>query len=619
MGLAPLQSAWAQNAGTAAHAETDNNGAVGVLPEVVVTATRTPAPLSDLVADVTVVDRDTLERSGAQSVADVLTTVPGIEISRTGGPGLVTGIFLRGAETRFTAVYIDGVRVDSQATGGATWEAIPLAQIDHIEILRGPAAAVYGSDAVGGVIQLFTRQGEGAPSAYAGIGFGSYGTGHSEAGISGASGALDYSINVAHDESKGFNATTDAQRFNPDKDGYRSTSGSINLGWQIAPGQRLQATLLANNLRSQYDDYGYDRLAPADDWSTYRLRTAGLTWSAQWNSLWSTKLSVSDSENFYQNRPSFYQTDTHLRGYLFQNAWRIGAHLLTLDLERREDWLDNAPGQGPFASPALEASRSQNGLALGYGYNAGPHSLQINVRHDDDSQFGGHDTGSIAYGYSFAPGWRATASAGTSFRAPTLYQLYSEYGVRTLQPEEGINGELGLHYAQGANSASVVVYQNRVRNLIDFDYGATDCAAWYLGCYANVGHARYRGATFTASRRFGAVTLHGSIDVQDPRDLDTDKRLALRARVHGHAGIDWRIDQWQLGAQWQASGKRYADAANTQTLGGYGLIGLSASRAIGRHWRFLARIDNLANKNYQRVQGYSTPGRTFYVQLKWMP
>ena len=182
--------------------------AASTLKEVVVAATRVAQPLSDLVADVSIIDRAQIERSGASGFADLMARLPGVEFQRNGGPGTTTSVYLRGAETRFTAVFIDGVRIDSQATGGASWEAIPLGQIDRIEILRGPAAAVYGSDALGGAIQIFTRRGEGGFTPYVGLGFGTDNTRKAEAGFSGASGAFDYSLGLADDQSDGYNART---------------------------------------------------------------------------------------------------------------------------------------------------------------------------------------------------------------------------------------------------------------------------------------------------------------------------------------------------------------------------------------------------------------------------
>jgi len=590
------------------------------LAETVVTATRVAQPLADLVGDVSIVDRATIERSGATGVADILARLPGIEMVRNGGAGSTTSVYIRGAESRFTAVYIDGVRIDSQSTGGATWQSIPLSQIDRIEVLRGPAAAVYGSDAIGGVIQLFTRRGEAGVSPSVGIGFGSHGLKHVEAGLSGATGGFDYSLGIARDSSSGIDSST-GPGFNPDPDGYRNTSANARLGFQINPQQRLEATLLTSSLNAGYDAYGYNPKAPVDDRSKYRLNTAGLTWTSQWTDVWKTRVSVTDSSSRYETEPTFYRTETKLRNYLFQNEFRFGSQLFTAALERREDTLTNAAGLGPYGSPRLHGDRSQNALALGYNFVQGPHAVQVNVRHDDDSEFGGRNTGSLAYGYSLTQNLRATASLGTAFRAPTLYQRYSEYGVASLKPEESRNAEVGLRYTDAGTSAGVVIYRNNVHNLIGFNYSSKACQSSF-GCYGNTTRAQYEGVTLSGSQAIGIVTLRGSVDFQDPRNVDTDKVLVQRSRRHATLGADVVWGTWTLGAEVQGSGVRYANDANTQTLHGYGLINFSASTPLTQitpGLTFIARIDNAADRDYQLIRNYSTLGRTFYAGLKWSP
>lgn len=587
---------------------TPEGAAPRALQETVVTATRVARPLSDLVADVSIIDRDTIERSGATGVADVLSRLPGVEMSRNGGPGNSGSVYVRGAESRFTAVYIDGVRVESQSTGGAVWEQIPLSQIERIEVLRGPAAAVYGSDAIGGVIQLFTKKGEGPPAPSVQLGIGSHGTRTAQAAVSGGAGALDYSLGLSHERSDGFNARTLATA-NPDDDGYQRTSGNARLGLQIDARQRLEGTLLASNLNSQYDS------GMQDDRNHHQLRTGGLAWLGRWSDVYSTRVQASESRSQYSTTPAFYATETTLRNYLVQNEWRLGTHLFTAALERREDALHN-PSAAPSADD-LQRKRSQDALALGYGYNAGPHAVQVHWRHDDDSEFGGQNTGSVSYGYAITPQWRATVSAGTAFRAPTLYQRFSEYGVGSLQPETGRNVEAGLRWAQGNSSAGVTVYRNRVRDLINFA-GAGACASDF-GCYANVGRAEYRGVTLAAQHRLGAVSLRGSLDWQDPHDRDSGLMLARRARRHATLGADTALAGWTMGAEVQASGRRYDNAANTLVLGGYGLVNLYASTPIARGVTLTARLDNLADKAYQTARTYATQGRAFHVALKWAP
>jgi vitamin B12 transporter len=591
------------------------------LKQTVVTAARTAQPLSDLVADVSIVDRAMIERSGATGVADVLARLPGIEISRNGGIASVTNVFLRGGNGQHTAVYLDGVRLDAQSgSGGVAWDSIPLAQIDRIEVLRGPAAAVYGSDAINGVIQLFTRKGEGPAVPYVGVGVGSHGLRKIEAGVSGATGsdgAFDYSLGLAHETSDGFNTQplrlrkpADGVR-NPDQDGYSSTSANARLGLQVNRAHRLDATLLASDTESQYDAFTHKPASPVDDLSRNKLRTLGLNWSAQWTEAYSTRLSATDSQSRYETTPSVYLTTTNLRGVLLQNELRVGPHLLTAALERREDELENT-SVGPTRT------RTQNAVALGYGFTKEQHTVQLNVRHDDDSGFGGKSTGSAAYGYAITPQLRMTASAGTAFRAPTLYQRFSEYGVSSLQPETSRNVEAGLRYTDGASSLGLVAYRNRLRNLITYVNGPGACASPY-GCYDSVARASYEGITVSGNHALGGINLRASADFQNPRDPDSGKQLARRARRHATLGVDTDLAGWRLGAEVQASGKRFDTVTNTTELGGYALVNLSASTRLARDWTLLARVDNLGDKDYQTARTYATEGRTFYLGLKWAP
>ncbi|PWW46252.1 vitamin B12 transporter [Melaminivora alkalimesophila] len=598
--------------GTAAHAQQApvllaQNLRAPALDEVVVTATRVEQPLSDVLADVTIVDRETIERSGATGLADVLARLPGIEMARNGGPGTTTSMFLRGGETRFTAVYLDGVRIDSQAgSGGASWEAIPLSSIDRIEVLRGPAAAVYGSDALAGVVQIFTRKGEAGVAPYVGIGVGTWRTWRAEAGVSGGSGTVDYALGLSREGSRGYSAKTDPKS-NPDRDGYHQTAVNGRLGWQLDAAHRLEGTLLHNESNSGYDT------SQEDDRNHHRLQALGLNWQAQWSADYKTRLSVSESRDRYETHPSPYRTDTRLRNYLLHNEWRLGAHQLTAALERREDHLVNEP---------IDRTRSQNALALGWGLHQGAHTLQLNARHDRDSEFGGKTTGSAAYGYEFAPGWRATASAGTAFRAPTLYQRFSMYGDASLTPETSRNLELGLKWLQGASSFSATLYRNNVSNLITFVGGPGPCPGGsgpFPGCYASVGKARYQGLTLSGGHSLGATRLYASIDLQNPKNLDTGKLLARRAKRHATLGAETRIAQWTVGAEAQLSGRRFDDAANRTALGGYGLLNLHASTRLARDWQLVARVDNLADKQYELARSYATPGRNLYVGLKWAP
>jgi vitamin B12 transporter len=581
----------------------------GMLPETVVTATRSQLPVTDVVADVSIIDRTQIERSGANGLADVLSRVPGVTVTRNGGPASTTGVYLRGAETRFTAVFVDGVRVDSQSTGGATWNAIPLAQVERIEVLRGPAAAVYGSDALAGVVQIFTRQGEAGFFPAIRLGVGTHNTRDISAALRGGEGAVSYALGLSDERSDGFNAQPSG---NPDRDGYRTRAASGRLGWQFAPGHSFEATLLDSDQRSGFDGF----LPGQDDQSEHQLATLGLTWAASWSEAWRTRLGATRGTDRYETTPSPYLTDTRIDTYLLRNEWRLGASTLSADLERREDKLTNG------STTPEQTAREQNALALAYTLRQGAHTLQLNARRDDDSEFGGQSTGGAAYALALSPAWRATVSAGTAFRVPTLFQRFSLYGTPELKAETARNVEAGLRYQSGHDSAGLTLYRNEVTNLINYVSGPGDCAngvGEFAGCYGNTGEARYSGVTFSGGTRVGDVRLGGSVDLMRPIDQTTGLRLARRARAQATLTADTRLADWNLGTEVQHVGDRFNDAANTQRLPAHTLLNLTASTALTAAWTLQARLDNLSDKAYESVLGYATAGRTLYVGLNWSP
>ncbi len=574
---------------------------------MVVTATRIEQPLTDVLADVSIVGRDVIEQSGANSLSDVLARLPGIQMQRNGGPASTTSVYLRGAETRFTAVFVDGIRMDSQSTGGASWNAIPLSQVERIEVLRGPAAAIYGSDALGGVVQIFTRKGEPGLSRSAELGVGTHGTSKLDLGLAGSEGVWDYALGLDRELSKGYNVKPAG---NPDKDGYQNTALSARLGLQVTPDHKLDATFLRNRVDGQYDSSN-----TLDDHSYLDTQAIGLNWSARWSDLYKTKVSVSRGSDHYATAPSVYETDTDVTSYLWQNIWTVGGQTFTAALERREDELRNG------STTPVNTSRSQNALALGYGLRIGAHTLQLNVRGDDDSEFGNHTTGSAAYGYALTPNWSATVSAGTAFRAPTLFHRFSIYGDASLKPEKSRSVEVGLKYVDKSSHFSALAYRNRVSDLISYVSGPGSCIngadPFYPGCYGNTGRAQLNGLSFSGGTHWAGVELGASLDFLSPKDQSTGKRLPRRAKQTAMLTADtvWLGSRW--GAEWQLVGERFDDVANTRRLGGFALLNLHVETPLVKDWSVVARVDNLGNKYYQTSRGYNTPGRVFYVGLRW--
>ena len=597
------------------------------LKETFVTATRTNQPIGDVVADVTLIDREVINRSGAAGLADILARVPGIEIARNGGVGNQTNIFTRGGESRHTVVLIDGVRVDSQSTsGGANWQAIPLAQIDRIEIVRGPTSAVYGSDAAAGVVQIFTKKGQGAFTPSITLGYGSYNTQKIDLSASGSAGAVDYLLGIAQASSDGFDVRPIAGQ-NPDMDGYKILNVNFKLGFQLNSDHRLETSMLSNKNDAQYDS-GLTR----DFRRINTLQTVGAQWLAKWTDSYSTRVGISESIDRGEDalngstlRPPIDQTKTH--GMVWQNIFQLGAHNLNATFENKRDQFSLMGTTGlPTGVTSLTREKSQNSLALGYGWIAGAHALQLNARRDRDSEFGGKSTGSVAYAFAITPALKISGSAGTSFRVPTLYQRFTVFAPPTpLLPEAGRNVELGLRYAEGTSNYGVVAYRNKMTNLLTFVSGIGPCPSGRLppatrvGCYANTALAEYTGFTFSASETLGNYRLYGSLDVQNPRDTTLNRELPRRAKQHATLGVDARVGAWTLAGDLLLSSMRFDNSANTRELPGYGLVNLSGSTLVAKDWKALVRIDNLADKVYQTANTFATARRSLYVGLTWAP
>lgn len=581
------------------------------LAETVVTATRVEQPITDVVADVSIIDRAQIERMGATSVPQILARLPGLQAISFGD---ASRIYIRGADSRMTALYVDGVRVDSQAGvgllgGGVPWELIPVSQIDRIEVLRGPASAVYGSDAMGGVVQIFTRRGESGVTPYVNLGAGSFNLKKASAGLSGAQGGWDYALGVGYENSDGFNTRPDLTH-TPDHEAYTQRTASMRLGYQIAPAHRVELAALDSQLDSRYVPWngGTDYVAKGS------LTTSALKWKAQWSDAYSTSLTLSRSRIAKQDDvPNDYQTT--LQGILFENRLRVAGGTLTAVLEQKKDDFD---AKASAWDPAFRGDRTQNAIALGYGATIGRHSVQLNARNDQDSLFGSHQTGAVAYGYAFASNWRATVSSGTAFRAPTLEQVYGPYGSAQLAPETNHSNELGVSYRDTSSGFKAVVYRNAITNMISSSQTLATCTAGFF-CYYNVGQASIQGVTLSGTRRFEKYDLRASVDFLDPRDEVTGRTLSLRARRVMSLGVERRLGAWQLGAEVQAVGERFDNAANTTVLPGYALLNLNATNQLSRDWRLVMRMDNAVDTLYQQVANYATPGRTFYVGVQWQP
>jgi vitamin B12 transporter len=576
-----------------------------LLDPIVVTAARAPQRLDRLIADVTVIGPDEIARAGAQSLADLLQRQPGVQIVTNGGPASTTGVFLRGANAGQTLVLIDGLRVSSSSSGTTPFEAIPLDQIDHIEILRGPAASLYGSDAIGGVIQVFTRSGGNAFAANASAGYGTYDTSQFAAGASGASGPWRLVLQGGYNQSSGFNAIGNPANFsyNPDRDGYYNGSASGSLVYTFAPEQLLSVQGFYSRMNAQFDG-GPD----FDDRTITTLQSYAVASRNRLTSIWKSTLeagvSIDDSSTQASFGPSQFKTTQ--QQYTWQNDLTLPKGALSVALTRREERLET---DAAFAITA----RNTNAIVGVYQLQDGPNALQANLRRDDSSQFGGQTSGAFAYAYTILPGLRASASYGTGFKAPTFNDLYYPgFSNADLVPETARNFEAALRYASAEVNAGIVAYKNRVRNLIVFG-----CDASFICAPQNVADATLEGVTLELQALLRDTTAKASVDLARPYDDATGNLLPRRARRYGALDITRAFGPLQVGVQLTASSARYDDASNTRRMGGYAIVNLNAEYALAPHWALFAVAANVLDKHYELAADFNTTGANLFAGLRY--
>jgi len=575
------------------------------LERIFVTAARTPQSLASLVADVTVIGAEDIARAGAQSVAELLALVPGVEIATNGGPGTTTSVFLRGANRGHTLVLIDGMRVGSSTDGATALEAIPVDQIDHIEILRGPASSLYGADAIGGVIQIFTRKADAALSANASAGYGTYDTLVVSGGGSGGGPLWRFALQAATRKSAGFDAIGNPANFsaNPDRDGYKDDSLSGNLALRLADEQEVSARFFRSRLNAQFDaGMGFDDRT-ITTLSTFAIASRNRL-AAGWMSRVEAGESVNDSLSQTGFGPSRFKT--RQRQYLWQNDFSIPSGALAIAIERREERVE-ADVDFPVTA------RNTNAAVGVWQWHDDSQTLQANLRHDESSQFGGRTTGAIAYGYAIGGGLRASASYGTAFKAPTFNDLYFPgFSNPDLKPETARNAEAALRYASADVTAGIVAYRNRVRDLIVFQ-----CDASFNCAPQNVANATLEGVTLELEARAGDTLVRASVDWQRPEDDATGNLLPRRARRHASLAAMQSWGPLNLSAELVASSARFDDAANTRRMGGYATLNLIAEYALGRGWTLLARVSNVLDKRYELAADYNTPRANAFAGVRY--
>ena len=585
------------------------------LKETVVTATRVEQPLVDSLADVSIIVRTQLEQAGMQSLVDLLANVPGIQVSSSGSYRSSSGVFLRGATSSQTILLINGVRVGSATSGGYSLENLPLERIERVEILRGAAAALYGPDAVGGVIQVFTREPKEGLQRSASIGVGTDGQRKLGASLQGQTGAWGYSFGASHEQAEGLNVKTPgASGFNGDIDGFEFTSFDGSLRYQLNQQHAISAQLLRSD--GEYDFDG----APSPNPLRLNATTASavafpktdqqvVKWSAQWTEDWSSILTVGRSKDVSVSRylrqsngapAGESRFNTTRDQFVWQNNVRLGRDLLSLVAEQLDDEVDST------TSYAV-TERSVRGLAASYSLRRDGWDALATVRRDKNSQFGAFTNWALSGGYKLNEQFKLVASLGTTFQAPSFNQLYFPgFGNPTLTPQKGRAKEVGLRYQQGTAQASAVIYQNKVEGFIT---SATNVQS-------NL--AVLEGITLSMDQSWGPTTLSVSYDYADPRLKPSNDRVTRVASNVFRTQISHRHGSWRTFAEVRLS----SDRQDTQTpgritLAGYGLVNAGTTFQLNKDLSIQMRLNNLTDKTYSLANGFTTPGRNMFIALNW--
>jgi vitamin B12 transporter len=600
--------------------------------DVFVTATRTLIPKKNVIADITLISEEEIKLAGYSSLPELLQRQPGIEISNNGGQGKVSTLFLRGASSTHSVILLDGIRIDSATAGLTAIENIPLSQIEKIEIVRGPASSLYGQDAIGGVIQIFTKKGLNGFKPYISFGYGKYNTSIAQGGIRGGDDTTSYAINLSSQNSTGFSAfepntnpAATANIFNLDKDGYRNKSVSASLSHKINEKLDINFQYFLSQGKNKYDNR-YANWDPSIDWkNTQDQESLSGTVNSQLTNYWKSSLRVGLGIDDYVEKQRYIsgatrEVDNVYKTIQNQITWQndlilpLGSLVLLYDkLDQKINVTDTSYSK---------KDRQNDAYMIGYNLNQANHNFQANVRKDFNSVYRDATTGNIGYSYAIDSNWSIASSFGTAFRSPTFNYLYAGSNANPdLQPEKSKNIEAQLKYQSDAEFFSFVTFKNKITDFI-ISNGTTGYRPY------NINTAEIYGATVSSSHFINHFQVKSSFTVQSPMNESADKYLPRRSNFFGTVSLNYFIQNWNLGFEATGSGNRYNDAENLFNIPGYIKTNLFADYQITKNLAMNARVDNVLGKNYTYAyEGnpttdgfrYQTPSQSFFISLRYEP
>ena len=579
---------------------------------MVVTANRFQQPVNTVLAPTEVVTREDIERWQAKSLSDVMRRLPGVDIAQYGGMGQTSSTFIRGTEAKHTLVLVDGVPVArSGISNDPDLNQIPVSLVQRIEYIRGPRSAVYGSGAIGGVINIITQASDAKSQINAG--FGSRHYQEYDGALRQRFGDTVATVAGAYKSTKGFNVQPDSSwSRDSDRDGYRNKTfwGGLEHKFNDNVDGFFRGYSFSNNTDYDQGEYGYD--AGGDEHQLYNQNwDVGLRFNS---GIYSSQLIANYQKIKDYNYSSLYGRyedgttldDMEQRYIQWGNNLIVGHGSVSAGVDWKQERLISSDD---YSRDTYK--RENTGLYLTGQQQFGDVTLEASGREDKDDEFGWHGTWQTAAGWEFVEGYRATVSYGTGFLAPSLGQQYGaeRFGIASnpdLKPEESKQWEAGLEGLTGPLDWRLSAYRYEIDNLITYDDDA----------YYNINSATIKGVEWTGNVNTGIFSHRVTLQYIDPRDDETDEVLPRRSKRQAKYQLDWTMFNVDMDIAWQYFGKRYDNRSSSynpeqRILPSYSTVDVSASYPLTSHLTVRGKIANLFDKDYETAYGYQTAGREY--------